>query len=151
MNIKKLIKPILIFVTFQVVIVMFGRLLRQCYLRQAVGEEEVNAVAVLGGVQEKLMIKAFKGGYVRAVLGGVELDLSEVAIETAPATIEATVVMGGVEIKVPSDWKVKTETRVIMGGVQNMAGRENPSEEITPDLIITGEVMMGGIEIKSVG
>ena len=98
---KRLIKPILIFVAFQVVIMMFGRLLRQCYLRQEVSEDEVNAVGVTGGAKEKITTKAFKGGYVRAVMGGVELDLSEAAIETPPATIEAIVVMGGAEVKVP--------------------------------------------------
>ena len=147
---KRLIKPILIFVAFQAVVMMFGRLLRQCYLRQAIGQDEVNAVGVTGGTQEKISTKTFKGGYVRAVMGGVELDLSEAAIETPPATIEATVVMGGAEIKVPRNWQVKTETRVIMGGVEVTGGRERSSEETTPDLVMTGKVIMGGIEIKSV-
>ena len=110
----------------------------------------MNAVGVTGGAQEKITTKAFKGGYLRAVMGGVELDLSEAAIETPPATIEAIVVMGGAEIKVPQDWRVKTEARAIMGGVQDMGGREKSSEETTPDLVITGKVIMGGIDIKSV-
>ena len=147
---KRLIIPILMFVVFQVVIMMLARLLRQCYLSQEVDEDEVNAVAVTGGAQEKVTTKAFKGGYLRAVMGGVALDLSEAAIETPPATIEATVVMGGAEIKVPRNWQVKTETRVIMGGVEVMGGRERSSEETTPDLVMTGKVIMGGIDIKSV-
>jgi hypothetical protein len=147
---KRLIKSILIFVAFQVVIMMFGRLLRQCYLRQEVGEDEVNAVGVTGGAQEKITTKAFNGGYVRAVMGGVELDLSEAAIETPPAMIEAIVVMGGAEIKLPQAWRVKTEARAIMGGVQDMGGREKSSEETTPDLVITGQVILGGIGIKPV-
>jgi predicted membrane protein len=147
---KRLIIPILMFVVFQVVIMMLGRLLRQCYLSQEVDEDEVNAVAVTGGAQEKITTKAFKGGYLRAVMGGVELDLSEAAIETPPATIEAMVVMGGAEIKVPPNWQVKTETRAIIGGVEVTGGRERTSEETTPDLVLTGKVIMGGIGIKSV-
>ena len=147
---KRLIIPILMFVVFQVVIMMLGRLLRQCYLSQEVDEDEVNAVAVTGGAQEKIPTKAFKGGYLRAVMGGVELDLSEAAIETPPATIEALVVMGGAEIKVPGDWQVKSETRAIMGGVEDTRRRETPSEEATPDLVMTGKVIMGGISIKAV-
>jgi hypothetical protein len=147
---KRLIKPILIFVAFQAVIMMFGRLLRQCYLHQEVGEDEVNAVGVTGGAKEKITTKALKGGYLRAVIGGVELDLSEAAIETPPATIEALVVTGGAEIKVPQDWKVKTEAQAIMGGVQDMGGREKPPEETTPDLVITGQVILGGIGVTPV-
>ena len=120
-------------------------------MRQEVGEDEVNAVGVTGGVKEKTTTKAFKGGYVSAVMGGVELDLSEAAIETPPATIEATVVMGGAEIKVPQDWQVKTEAQVIMDRVQAMGAREKSSEETTPDLVITGQVIMGGLDIKAVG
>jgi len=125
-----------------------GHLLRQRYLRQEVGEDEVNVVGVTGGAEEKITTQAFQGGYVRAVMGGVKLDLSEVALETPPATIEATVVMGGAEIKVPQDWQVKTEMRVIMGDVQDMRGREKSSKETTPDLVITGKVIMGGLAVN---
>ena len=92
-KIKKLIIPVLILVALQVVAMIIGRILKQRYLRQAVGEDEVNAVGVMGAAEEKITAQAFKGGYVRAVMGGVELDLSEAAIETPPATIEATVVI----------------------------------------------------------
>jgi predicted membrane protein len=146
---KKLIKPLLIFVAVQIVMMIFGRILRKRYLRLEVGEDEVNAVGVMGGAAEKITTKVFQGGYVRAVMGGVELDLSQAAIETPPATIEATVVMGGAEIKVPQDWKVKTEARAIMGGIQEMRSREKSSEETTPDLVITGKVIMGGLAIES--
>jgi predicted membrane protein len=146
---KRLIKPLLIFVAVQIVMMVFARILRKRYLGLEVGEDEVNAVAVMGGAAEKITTKAFKGGYVKAVMGGVELNLSQAAIETPPATIEATVVMGGVEIKVPQDWKVKTEARAIMGGVQEMRAREESSEETTPDLVITGKVIMGGLAVQS--
>ena len=145
---KKLVIPILILVALQVVAMIIGRILKQRYLRQEVGEDEVNAVGVMGGAEEKVTTQAFKGGYVRAVMGGVELDLSQAAIETPPATIEATVVMGGAEIKVPQDWVVKTEARVKMGGVEDMRGQEKPSEGTTPDLVITGKVILGGLVVN---
>ena len=81
-------------------------------------------MGVTGAAEEKITTQAFKGGYLRAVLGGVELDLSQTAIETPAATIEATVVMGGAEIKVPQDWVVNTGTRVKVGGVEDMRGQE---------------------------
>ncbi len=147
-KVKKLIKPILILVAFQVVFMILGRILRERYLGQEVGEDEVNAVAVTGGVEEKVTTQAFKGGYLRAVMGGVELDLSQAAIESPPATIEATVVMGGAEIKVPEDWVVKTEAQVKMGGFEDLRGQEQVSEDITPDLVITGKVILGGLAVN---
>jgi hypothetical protein len=147
-KVKKLIKPILIMVAFQVVVAILGRILRQRYLGQEVGEDEVNAVGVTGAAEEKITTQAFKGGYLRAVMGAVELDLSQAAIETPPATIEATVVMGGAEIKVPQDWVVKTEARAIMGGVEDVRGQEKASEGTTPDLVVTGKVIMGGLTVN---
>jgi predicted membrane protein len=96
----------------------------------------------------KITTQAFKGGYLRAVMGAVELDLSEAAIETPPATIEATVVMGGAELKVPQDWVVKTEARVKMGNVEDMRGQEKASGGATPDLVITGKVTLGGLAVN---
>ena len=145
---KKLIKPILIFMAFQVVVMILGRILKQRYLRQEVGKDEVNAVGVIGAGQAKVTTQAFKGGYLRAVMGGVELDLGVAAIETPPATLEATVIMGGAEIKAPQDWVVKNEAWAIMGGVQDMRGQEVSLEDATPDLVITGNVIMGGLVVN---
>ena len=147
-KVKKLIKPVLILVAFQVVFMILGRILRERYLGQEVGEDEVNAVAVTGGAEERVTTQAFKGGYLRAVMGGVELDLSQAAIESPPATIEATVVMGGAEIKVPQDWVVKTEAQVKMGAFEYSRGQEQVSEDTTPDLVITGKVIMGGLAVN---
>jgi hypothetical protein len=147
-KLKRLIIPILIFVAFQVVAMILGRILRNRYLGQEVGEDEVNAVGVTGAAQEKITTQAFKGGYLRAVMGAVELDLSQAAIETPPATIEATVIMGGAEIKVPQDWVVTTEARSIMGAVEDVRGQEKASEGTTPDLVITGKVIMGGLTVN---
>ena len=147
-KLKKLIKPILILVAFQIVFMILGRILRERYLSQEVGEDEVNAVAVTGGAQEKVTSQAFKGGYLRAVMGGIELDLSRAAIESPPATIEATVVMGGAEIKVPEDWVVKSEAQVKMGGFEDLRGQEQVSEDTTPDLVIMGKVILGGLGVN---
>ncbi len=145
---KKLIKLLFIFVAFQLVMMIFGYILKKRYLSQAVGEDEVNAVSITGGATEKITSQAFKGGYVRAIMGGLDLDLRQAAIETPPATIEATVVMGGVEIKAPQAWQIKNEAQTIMGGVEDTRKQEKPSAETTPDLIITGKVIMGGLAIS---
>ncbi len=147
-TIKKLIKLLFIFVAFQLVMMIFGYILKKRYLSQAVGEDEVNAVGITGGAVKKITTQAFKGGYVRAIMGGLDLDLREAAIKTPPATIEATVVMGGGEIKVPQNWQLKNETQAILGGVQDTRKQEKPSAETTPDLIITGKVIMGGLAIS---
>ena len=146
---KFLLWPVLILIVMQVVAVITGQILRRRYLSQEVDADSVNAVAVIGGVEESVTSKAFKGGYLRAVMGGAELDLSEAFIEEKPATVEVTVIMGGAEIKVPCDWKVKFDVHQKMAVVEDGRRQDDVSLEETPDLVITGKVVMGGLEVKS--
>ena len=117
-----LLWPALILIVMQVVAVITGQILRRRYFGQAVDEDSVNAVAVIGGFEDRVTSKAFKGGYLRAVMGGAELDLSEAAVEEKPATIEVTVITGGAEIRVPSEWKVKLDVSQKMAGVEDERG-----------------------------
>ena len=146
---KKLVKPLVILVTCQTMVMVLGRRLRKCYLSDEVGDGGVNAVGVTGGAKHKITTQSFRGGYLRAVMGGVELDLRDAAIEAPPATIEATIVMGGAEIKVPVDWEVKAETRVIAGGIEDRRRRGESPENTSPDLVVAGKVVMGGLVISS--
>jgi len=147
--VKKLLKPLVILVTCQTILVVLGRILRKRYLSDEVDENGVNAVGVTGGAKCTITSQAFKGGYLRAVMGGVELDLRDASIEAPPATIEATIIMGGAEIKVPEDWAVKVQTRVIAGGVEDKRKRGEPIEGTSPDLVIVGKVVMGGLVVNS--
>jgi len=148
-TVKKLIKPLVILVTCQTIVMVLGRILRKRYLSDEVGEDGVNAVVVTGGAKHKITTKVFRGGYLRAVMGGVELDQRDAVIEAPPATIEATIVMGGAEIKVPEDWEVKVQARVIAGGVEDQCKRVKSIEGRSPDLVIAGKVVMGGLAINS--
>jgi hypothetical protein len=56
-------------------------------------------------------------------------------------------VVGGLEMRVPEDWKVVLEGTVLMGGVEDKS-KSAPAD--SPNmLILRGVVLMGGIEIKN--
>ncbi len=140
---KRLRKLLLFLAAVQVVNTVSGIVLKSRFLSQQLGEGEINAVGVSGRAQEKVT-SDFRGGYLRAVMGGVELDLTEATIEDPPATIEMTVVMGGAQIAVPEGWKVRVDTKPILGGVDEHGASD---EEEHPDLVLTGKVVMGGVAI----
>ena len=144
---KRLRKLLLFLAAVQVVIMVLGIVLRGRFLSQQLGEGEINAVGVRAGAEEKVTSTDFRGGYVRAVMGGVKLDLTEATIEDPPATIELTIVMGGAQIAVPEGWKVRVDAGTILGGVQsdNVRGVDDEGEH--PDLVLTGKVIMGGVLI----
>ena len=121
-------------------------ILKRRYAAQELGIDQVNAIGILGGAEEFSASQDFRGGYVRAMIGGVELDLTNAAIEAPPVTIEATVIMGGAEIKVPQDWTAEIEARATMGGIEDTRHRDTSNDHV-PDLIITGTVLMGGLAV----
>ena len=141
---KRLRKLLLFLAAVQVVNTVLGIVLKSRFLSQQVGEGEINAVGVSGRAEEKVTSTDFRGGYLRAVMGGVELDLTEATIEDPPATIELTVVMGGAEIAVPEGWKVRVDAGTVLGGV-DQRGVGDDGEP--PDLVLTGKIVMGGVAI----
>ncbi len=108
-------------------------------------EPAVDLTVVMGGTQLKADTQEFRGGDITAVMGGVELDLRGASM-TTEATLHVFVVMGGIDIKIPADWTV------VVNGIPLMAGIEDKSvPPAVPGkrLIITGYLVMGGMEIKN--
>ena len=145
---KRLKKLLLILVVLQVVNTALGMVLNWRFLSQKVGDGEINVVGVSGKADEKVTSTNFKGGFLRAVMGGVKLDLTEATVVDRPATIEVTVVMGGAEITVPEGWKVKVDTRNKLAGVNNALVNGVSDDGEVPDLVLIGKVLMGGVVIR---
>lgn len=105
----------------------------------------IDIVAVMSGSQGNIASQAFKGGEISAVMGGVELDLRNASIETE-AVINVFAFWGGISLKIPSDWSVVNNGSAIMGGIEDSTV---PNMAANKRLIITGTVVMGGVEIKN--
>ena len=88
----------------------------------------------------------YKGGSLSSTMGGIELDLRDATIKKT-ATLNVFVLMGGIELTVPKGWKVQSNVTPILGGVDARA-LATP-EPGAPTLIITGDVLLGGINIKN--
>ncbi|MNI80242.1 hypothetical protein D3C73_1367580 [compost metagenome] len=104
-----------------------------------------NASAVLGGVDTKNESDDYQGGKTTAILGGVVLDLRHATIKSE-AVLDVFVLCGGVELKVPEHWIIRSEIMPILGGVENKTNVTDKPK--APILTIVGTVALGGIEIK---
>ena len=140
-----------------VLLILFGvaLLFRGPRLRRRVSgsgdPNRVDAVAIMGGSEHRTASQDFVGGQALSVMGGIEIDLSEAAVIERPATLDVTGVMGGVQLTVPADWSVSVDALVLMGGSsdERKAGQQRePSIEEPHDLVVTGLVLLGGIEVK---
>lgn len=101
---------------------------------------------ILSGSDLKISSQDFQGGDLMAILGGVSLDLTDAKIKKT-ATIHVFCLMGGIDISVPRNWRVQSNVTPIMGGVDGKALKNANTDG--PVLIITGDVALGGVEIKN--
>lgn len=112
-----------------------------------VGTKDIDdIVAVLSGSETRNTSKNYKGGKLTAVCGGVVLDLRDATLKD-DAHLNIFALCGGVEIRVPRDWKVVVKTTPIAGSVENKS--EGGESHKGPSLIVSGTVALGGVEIKT--
>lgn len=102
-----------------------------------------NIVAILGVRKEAP--REFRGARIAAVMGGVELDLTDADMPQSPAIIECFAMWGGIEIRVPDGWEVMGEVVPVMAGFEV---RTTPAAGSPKQLIVRGLALMGGIEVK---
>ena len=102
-------------------------------------------MAWMSGTESRNTSKDYKGGKVTAIMGGVDIDLRNAVIKKN-ATLEVFALMGGVEVKVPRGWVVKSQAVVFLGGIENKA--DDVTKAGAPTLTLVGNVVMGGVEVK---
>lgn len=109
--------------------------------------ENPTLVAVMSGAERKGRWRVGHKIIAVAVMGGVEIDLSE-AIFTAPElVIHCTAIMGGISVKVPENVTVRGGGVIgVMGGA-DIRSNESP-EPGAPVVRFDGVAFWGGVEGK---
>ncbi|MCY4475922.1 MAG: DUF5668 domain-containing protein [Chloroflexi bacterium] len=109
-------------------------------------EGSVAISCTLGEANERVDSSDFTGGTVNVTLGNANLDLRDASIVNRPATLDVSLTMAGLNIRVPSEWGVAIETDVTMGESEDKRSRMGPTSDPS-HLIITGNVTMGSFAI----
>ena len=109
---------------------------------------DLNAVAVLGGVQRNITSNKFKSGRLTAIMGGVEIDFVDADIEGDEAILDASAILGGIEIRVPDSWNVSFELVALLAGSSDERRRAPMpnSGAIPKHLIIRGAAVFAGVD-----
>lgn len=84
-----------------------------------------------------------------AIMGGVELDLREACFTQPQTTVLAFALMGGIDVIVPPDVRVRVHGLPIMGGF-GAEGSINPANlpANAPVVTIQGMAVMGGVSVE---
>lgn len=108
----------------------------------------INASAIFGGKDIRVDNECFTGADISVIMGAVDLNLRN-AIISEDVYINVSAIMGGVDIYVPANVRVVTDgCSTIMGGIDVNTPYANFHAADTPRLIITGNCIMGGIDIN---
>ena len=107
----------------------------------------VSGIAVLGGFQRKVGSDEFRGGELTAFMGGCHVDLRGAKMAGNEAVLTVFAMMGGIELKVPEDWRVVVDVVPFLGGIEDRTTQ--PQESSSPRLVVKGFVMMGGVELRN--
>ena len=108
---------------------------------------ELHAFAMMSGIRRQSTTREFHGGDANAIMGGVELDLRNAEIlDGEEPILDVFAMWGGIEIKVPENWRVVGQVMPLMAGFEDKSTHRTGTG---PVLIVRGTVIMGSIEIKN--
>jgi predicted membrane protein len=108
-------------------------------------DSTVSSFAMMAGVHWQSTSRAFRGGEVNAIMGGVEVDLRNVEIRPGDEpVIDTLAIMGGVEIFVPVGWRVAASVLPIMGGFED---KTTGGSQTGPTLTVRGTAIMAAIVV----
>ena len=115
--------------------------------------DRLNSFVAFGGANPRNDSSSFQGGSVTALFGGNEVDLRGAQLAADGAKLDVTVMFGGAEIIVPSDWRVRVTGLPILGGWDNKTapsdGEQATDTEELPLCEINCFVAIGGIEVHN--
>jgi hypothetical protein len=105
-----------------------------------------NVTAILSGAEVRGRVRIEGTMHVKAVMGGVQIDLTQAEIVGGEATVDLKVLMGGVEIVVPPGVEVEAHELVSITGGQSL--KVPPAPAYAPAIRIRGKVVMGGVDVR---
>jgi hypothetical protein len=107
-----------------------------------------NAVAIMSGTDRKGVWTVPPTFTAFAMMGGIQIDLTDARFEDAETTIQAFAVMGGIEIFVPEDITVQVNGSGFMGAFESRVQDQIQPRPGAPLVKITGLAFWGGVEVK---
>ncbi|HEY1040784.1 MAG TPA: DUF5668 domain-containing protein [Bacteroidia bacterium] len=112
-------------------------------------DEFVRSSTTFGAIKKNIVSKDFKGGEVKAVFGGVELNFIQADIKDK-AVLELTAVFGGIKLVVPANWEIQSELHTFCGGIEDNRPVDNGlNADAKKVLLLKGNATFGGIEIHN--
>lgn len=112
-------------------------------------DDELSSFVAFGGANPRSESQDFRAGTVTTIFGGTEVDLRGAKISSEGAELEVNAAFGGVEIQVPTDWRVSMTGLPIFGGWENKTQLASEAAGGGPTLKVHCFAAFGGIEVHN--
>lgn len=112
-------------------------------------QTRLQETAIFSAVKRRVDSTGFEGGELSSVFGGIEVDLRRSTI-VGEATLEANAVFGGIELRVPDEWKIVIHGFAAFGAYEDKTVPPRPEPGvIAPVLIVRGTTAFGGVSVRN--
>jgi hypothetical protein len=109
-------------------------------------DDDLDLFVAFSGIDTVNRSHDFRGGRATAIFGGIALDLRQATIKKE-ARFDTFTAFGGLELKVPEGWVVKTSVLPLFGGWDDKS--KKPESKDAPVLYLRGTCVFGGVEIRN--
>lgn len=109
----------------------------------------VQLKSVFTGVEHEVIGKPFRGANIINSFAGTVLDLRNTDLKQGETFVDVKCVFGGVNIIVPAGWHVTSFTTSVFGATVDKRDMALRSPMGDKTLVIRGEVIFGGVEIRN--
>lgn len=103
--------------------------------------------AVMASRRDRWDDQQFDGGEIKAVMGELEMDLSDARMKGEEARLRVKVVMGEIRLRVPRHWHVVLDGTPTLGEVKDHTRPPVGEGGDRPRLVLECDVVMGSLEI----
>lgn len=111
-------------------------------------EDYIVADTIFGSIERTVISKDFKGGRIRNLFGGTELDFSQSELKGA-AVLDISQAFGQTTITVPGDWRVVADLSQVMAVVEDYRNDIYKSKNSEKVLILKGTSFCANVEIQN--
>ncbi|HWD88543.1 MAG TPA: LiaF domain-containing protein [Mucilaginibacter sp.] len=111
-------------------------------------ENYIISETLFGSIERTVISKDFKGGRIRNLFGGTELDLTQSELKGA-AVLDISQAFGQTTITVPGDWRVVTDLSQVMAVVEDYRNDVYKTKNSEKVLILKGTSFCANVEIQN--
>jgi predicted membrane protein len=116
---------------------------------ETVSADELRRDVTMGGLALVIDSQQFKGGTLRATMSGVQLDLRRAAMAGEEVQLDLTLFMSGLEVHVPTHWRIVNDLTPFMGAVEDRTEPRPDGSGVQRRLVLRGSLTMGAVTIKN--